>query len=452
MKSRADNLKTRLLLIVTAFLCIQFSGFGQVVDIPDPELQRKIRRALEIPVGDITVGDMESLTELTFSRTSRPITSFEGLEAAKNLSSLNLSGWSLPGGDSFSPLGTRDLSSLKNIANLTTLDLSHNDLTDVSFLEGFSNLTTLDLYENQLTSLTLPEGLNSLTTLNLSQNRLTDFSFLEGLSGLKNLVLDGNQLTRMNLPTGLTSLTTLDLHDNQLTDFSFLEGLSTLKTLRLYDNQLTSINLPEGLTNLTSLVLHSNQLTDLSFLEGLTSLTSLVLSNNRLTDASFLEGFTSLTDLDLRDNELTSLTLSELPMLANLDLRGNPLTSLTLTEGLESLRTLWVSPEAVRDFSPLLDRLLLSDVRVGSDQSIPRRIIRDENGHVSISFIPGRFGAIRILRSTDMIIWEPVEYYWRCNRENGLFKDESVTGLDFVFYRFEDESGPDTKGGCGLGF
>ena len=63
MKSGTNGLKTGILLIVTAFLCIQFAGFAQVVDILDSGLQQAIRVALDKPEGDITVEDMERLTE-----------------------------------------------------------------------------------------------------------------------------------------------------------------------------------------------------------------------------------------------------------------------------------------------------------------------------------------------------------------------------------------------------
>lgn len=238
MKSRADNLKTRLLLIVTASICIQFSGFAQVVEIPDPQLRRAIQIELGKLNGDITVKDLESLTELDAS--GRGIKIITGLEHAVNLSVLDLGG-----------------------------------------------------------------------------------------------------------------------------------------------------------------------------------------------------------------NQLKSLTHSKLPpWLVELDLRGNPLTSLTSIERLESLQTLWISPTAVRDLSPVLDQLLFSGVHVRSNYSIPRRIIRDENGHVSIYFISGK-DEVRILRSTDLISWETANY-WRCAPQSGLFKDEKIAGFDVVFYRFEDETSVDDYGGCGL--
>ena len=65
---------------------------GQVVDIPDPVLTRIIQAELDKPTGDITVEDMESLTELDASCGARKaifslywppqIGNLHGLEAA----------------------------------------------------------------------------------------------------------------------------------------------------------------------------------------------------------------------------------------------------------------------------------------------------------------------------------------------------------------------------------
>ncbi len=62
------------------------------VEIPDPELEAKIRSALDKPTGEITQADMESLTIL--NATASPahyIVDLTGLEAAVNLTILELS-------------------------------------------------------------------------------------------------------------------------------------------------------------------------------------------------------------------------------------------------------------------------------------------------------------------------------------------------------------------------
>jgi internalin A len=268
--------------------------------IPDPVLNGALRKALGKATGDITVQDMEGLSELDASVWGRggggPIRSLKGLEPAKNLTSLNLAGLCF---GCIPAIELTDFAPLAGLTNLTTLDLGQNQLTDYSFLSGLTSLTSLYLDQNYLSNFSFLSGLTNLTTLDLSYNRLTDFSFLIGLTNLTSLSLDNNQLTGVTLPAGLTSLTSLYLGGNRLTNFSFLSGLTSLTTLNLYYNQLTSLTLPAGLTNLAWLQLSYNQLTNFSFLSGLTSLTELYLNGNQLTNLTLPANLTSLQELEL---------------------------------------------------------------------------------------------------------------------------------------------------------
>lgn len=78
---------------------------AQTVEIPDAELVTAIRIAFEKPMGEITVEDMDGLTELDAGNSTRgcvcfdtvpgppsPIRSLEGLPFARDLGALNLSG------------------------------------------------------------------------------------------------------------------------------------------------------------------------------------------------------------------------------------------------------------------------------------------------------------------------------------------------------------------------
>src|SRR2546428_555134 len=105
------------------------------VTIPDPGLDAAIREALQKPSGPLTEQDLLSLTVL--NATNRNVSSIEGLEAARNLVSLNLqvnqlTNFSLP----------------NTLTNLTVLDLSVNTLKNCSFPGGLMKLETLILQSN----------------------------------------------------------------------------------------------------------------------------------------------------------------------------------------------------------------------------------------------------------------------------------------------------------------
>src|SRR5882672_2997858 len=101
--------------LVLAIASFAASTLAQGVTIPDPGLDAAIREALQKPSGPLTEQDLLNLTVL--NATNRNVSSIEGLEAARNLVSLNLqvnqlTNFSLP----------------NTLTNLTVLDLSVNSL------------------------------------------------------------------------------------------------------------------------------------------------------------------------------------------------------------------------------------------------------------------------------------------------------------------------------------
>src|SRR6266581_4663892 len=114
MKTTAHFIR---LLIVTAVVLSSFviSTQAQEVSIPDPGLNAAIRAALQKPFGPLTEQDLLSLTNLNASR--RNVRSIAGLEAARNLVSLNLQ---------INRLTNSSLPS--ELTKLITLDISVNPL------------------------------------------------------------------------------------------------------------------------------------------------------------------------------------------------------------------------------------------------------------------------------------------------------------------------------------
>lgn len=172
-------LKTAALIL--AFSLTHGGLVAQTVDIPDPGLEAAIRVQLRKPEGDITVADMESLTELNAFGTG--IFNLTGLKKATNLTALTLI-WT----------GTRDFSQLVDLTSLTVLSLQENKISDLSPLAGLSNLTALVL----------------------ASNEISDLSPLVGLSNLKFLILSGNKISDLSPLSGLINLTVLDLSSNYI--------------------------------------------------------------------------------------------------------------------------------------------------------------------------------------------------------------------------------------------
>ena len=380
------------LLASTSFVA---TTLAQEVSIPDPGLSAAIREALGKPSGPLTVQDMLSLTDL--NARNRNVRSIVGLEAARNLVSLDLqinllTNVSLPSeltklsmldvsanplADFVLPSGLTNLTSLtiegagltnltmpadltrltnldlegnqltgfnlpSNLTSLVGLDLGFNSLTNFFLPGGLTNLTTFYFAGNPLTDLVLPPGLAGMTELNLSQNLFTSFTLPAGMTNLIELDLAFNQLTNLSLPDDLRSLTELDLDFNQFSSLNFPLNLTRLGLLHLRANQFTNFNVPAELTGLTYLDVSENPLSDFALSGSLSQLGLLRLSKTKLTQLTLPLGLTNLTGLFLTENQLTNLVLPpDLNRLETLNVGGNLLTSLNLPAGLINLTGLF---------------------------------------------------------------------------------------------------------------
>ncbi len=181
-----------------------------VVTFDDSNLEQVIIEALAtegvtVTAGNITFGDMESLTEL--DAPNEDIASLNGLESATNLTSLNLSNNLIT-----------DLTPISGLTNLTYLNLGYNDLTDLGPISELTNLTSLYLNMNHnLSDLTPISELPNLTYLNLDETGLSDLTPLSGLTNLKELSVVFNQITDISPLSGLTNLEKVWLYDQSAT-------------------------------------------------------------------------------------------------------------------------------------------------------------------------------------------------------------------------------------------
>jgi formylglycine-generating enzyme required for sulfatase activity len=154
--NRRSILPIILSLVLTS---VMPSALAQEVTIPDPGLNAAIREALQKPSGPLTAQDLLGLTNLDAS--GRNVSSVEGLEAARNL---------------------------------TTLLLEKNQLTNLVLSSDLIHLVQVDLDENELTNLILPSGMTNLSELSLAGNQLTTLTLPPDMTQLTALFLDGNPL------------------------------------------------------------------------------------------------------------------------------------------------------------------------------------------------------------------------------------------------------------------
>ena len=188
----------------------------------------------------------------------------QGRQFSTELTELNLMRWMLE---------DYDLTPLRYMINLTSLDLNHSGISDLSPLAGLINLAELRLMDNRATDLSPLAGLTNLTKLELSIRNFddTDLTPLIGLTNLTSFRLafggfDVHPVRDISRLADLTALTRLDLWHNQISDLTPLAGLTNLRHLDLSNNPISDISPLANLTNLNTLSLDGNPGIDVSLL------------------------------------------------------------------------------------------------------------------------------------------------------------------------------------------
>jgi len=186
---------------------------SEAVSIPDLALKRLIKRQLGIQSDEITVADMEGLTELNASYQN--IKNINGLEKAVNLTKLELAGNEIKTADP-----------LINLTKLEYIDMSYFLGSKVDFLSKLTNLKTLILTDSPVQNIDSISGLSKLETLDISFTGVTDITPLAGLKSLKDVNISYLELASI-MPLKDLSLTTLtmygDLYFLLKDEVSFLE-------------------------------------------------------------------------------------------------------------------------------------------------------------------------------------------------------------------------------------
>ena len=267
----------------------------KIVAIPDENLVKSIREALELPEdADITAGQLATLKELYCNGSIKDLT---GLEYATQLEHLGLR-WCLL---SINPVtGEResiwdkdkesaDLTPLVGLKNLD-LDMRSNAIKDLTPLKVLKNLKGLNLYENNIETIAPLAELKQLTRLKIN--------YLDW-GPLSENIKDLTPLSRLKQLTELAISGTFD----DLTPLSGLKQLTKLYITGLFED-LTPLR---ELKQLTSLALRL-KVTDITVLAELKQLTFLNLKGNNISDVTPLSGLINLERLDIRGNPIEDRT------------------------------------------------------------------------------------------------------------------------------------------------
>lgn len=317
--------------------------------LPDKNLQTNLQQLLG-PDVPLTQANLAKLT--TANLTYSDVTNLKGLEFAKNLQQLDLTGNAIS-----------DLTPLQHLTQLTDLSLRLNKADQLPDLAKLGQVPIQqlnlvgDAYGTAPQQLAGLSQLTQLQSLKLVNSKLTTLPPLAPTAPLTTLDLSGNKLTDVTGLANFPLLTTLSLGSNQIADWRPVANLNHLTSLTTGNNPQTNISVLQRLTQLKKLNLSQLGMTnqDLKLVTNMTSLQDLAIDfNGTISDLSPLAGLKQLTDLDFSKDAVSDLSpLAGLTQLANLSLSNNQVTDLSPLANLTQLGNLTILRNQVRDLSPL---------------------------------------------------------------------------------------------------
>ena len=324
---------------------------------------------------ELTVKDMEQLQSFGHRSIDEnynvlEFNSIKGMEAAKNLETLTISGDSEDSSNSFkdvTPLkdlkklkllrlshnAIKDLTPLKDLTGLEKLYISHNQIEDVSILNNLKDLKSLDVSVNKVNNISVLKDLTNVENLDIRNNEISDISVTKNYKKLNWLMANNNKIKEISSLRDNKELNYLDLENNQIEDVSSITNLSKLETLNLNNNKITKIDASK-LTNLTKLYIAQNALVSIDSISKLTKLNDVNLSENKITSVEALKDLTELGMLNLSSNQIKDIApIKNLAKLYNLDVHSNPIKDISVAKDLKQLGDVDVSETQITDLTPL---------------------------------------------------------------------------------------------------
>ena len=390
-KEYGDNINNKILEDETEirFASKAFSEYvSKISGVTEEDMKFKwMKNQTSLTITDSSVDSLQdlvffpNLTSLTLgdngNKNIPPITSMDGIENCKNLTTLTI--YYGPNKDynavsklskltKFYKMSGTDyediLNALKLCNSLNNLTLINMNISDMSKLNMFNNLIYLSLQNNNITKIEGLQNMSKLEYLQLTGNQITKIEGLENLTNLKTLYLAYNNIEDITPLSINTSLTTLNLLNNPQIDGNRNnytgERLEALNKIGEILDRGGTINIDKdklGLfTNYKSLNLQNQSLTTLEVLEGITGLTELNVGYNKISledekSQEILKSMTKLQTLNLTNNNITNiLAINSLKNLKNLYIGGinNKINLKEIEDIISNLNLLNVSTESLK--------------------------------------------------------------------------------------------------------
>ncbi|GEM_PF-2466608 len=258
---------------------IRLSNNGIINDLSGIEKFSNLTRLMILYSGVKDITSIAKLSNLeTLSLERNDISDFLELYKLDKLKSLNLKGNKKIDGNIDNYTG-EDLKKLNKISQI--LDNDGTIDMDVQNLGLFKNYKNLNLSNQKLTDLSSLKGMTQLKTLNIQNNKLT-FTDED-----KQIIKDMNQLVM------------LDMQVNDVEDISFLNECKSLKRLRITGNDKIDLKQIEDIiSSLDNIWISQKQFDTLVNCDA-SKITKLALDYSGITSIPDLSRYTKLTTISL---------------------------------------------------------------------------------------------------------------------------------------------------------
>ena len=204
----------RFYVLITAFTLLASLSTAQVVNIPDPNLERVIRDELDISGNlPLTQADMLRLTHAGWS--NEGISDLTGIEHAENLVFMVLGA---------NPI--KDLTPISRLPRLEELNIASIPTKNLNWMSNMTQLKDVFAIQCQIEDISALAGLINLVALDLAVNRISDISVLANLTALEKLHIEVNQIVDVSPISNLNNLKSLHIFKNDIVDFSPIESLN----------------------------------------------------------------------------------------------------------------------------------------------------------------------------------------------------------------------------------
>ena len=223
--------------------------------------------------------------------------------------------------------GLTNIEPLKNLRNLTFLNLAGNQVKDFSHLAAIPNLKTLWISKNPILSVQSLPVLPSVTDLSVSSIGLKSLAGIQqNFPKLEFLYADNNSIVDLSPLSGVKSLFKLQLNFNQIQDLGPLSGLGmSLRLLEFTGNQVKDLSPLKNLRKLNYVIGGKNKVRDLQPLADMTDLEAIGLWANEIESIEALSSVPNLLVLSLGGNKIKDfLPIQKLKKIDQFDARSNP--------------------------------------------------------------------------------------------------------------------------------